>query len=200
MNPNLRFLDYPISAGMTHGARRWDRICDLLEEMPKSIRDMLASAHSASFIRGLYKLYKLPPEQGQTIAYAVLQVALGEKTLAQLSGRLAAKLPLPEDSAQKMAAEIEQDLMRPVRKDLERYWQRRPSSQPTRKASSFAKASSYAKASDDKSDDQPTLKELRPAGKSASRTGKYNGARNVLDLKKEQRPPTPPPMPRRGNS
>jgi hypothetical protein len=127
MNPNLRLFDYPIGAGMTRGARRWDQISTLVNKLPKSVRDMLASPQSASFIRGLTKAYKLSQEQGQTIAYAVLQVALGEKTVAQLSSVLSTEIPLPNDKAQKIAKEIEGDLFVPIMPELIKYLERKKS-------------------------------------------------------------------------
>jgi len=88
MNPNLKFLDYPISSGMAHGPERWAEITEVVEGTPRPILDMLAAPRTASFIRGLIKTYKLPPERGQFIAYAVLRVALGEKALTELSSAM----------------------------------------------------------------------------------------------------------------
>lgn len=127
MTLHLSFLGYPIGAGMVWGAQRWDQITELVNEVPKSVRGMITSPHSASFIRGLVKTYKLSPEKVPLIAYAVLQVALGEKTLAQLSSVLSTEVPLPNDKAQKIAKEIEEDLFAPIMSELTEYLERKKS-------------------------------------------------------------------------
>lgn len=105
---------YPIGAGMAQPPERWDEICELVNNTPKTIRTMLGSPHTAAFIRGLVKIHNLPLSQGLPIAYAVLQVALGEKTLAQLAGMLSSDLQIANDKAQTMAQDIERELFVPM--------------------------------------------------------------------------------------
>ena len=127
MNPSLSSLGYPIGAGMTRGEKRWEEISELMNEVPKAVRNMIASPYTASSIRGLVKTYMLPPEKRQVIAYAVLQVALGEKTIAQLSSILSTEIPLPNDKAQNMAKELEEDLLAPIMPEIAKYLKRKNS-------------------------------------------------------------------------
>lgn len=121
MNTEARWRTFPIGAGMAEGPERWAEITELVDQTPRSILDMLAAPRTASFIRGLIKAYKLPPEKGQFVAYAVLQVALGEKAVPALASMLAAGVQLPLDKAKRMAAEIEKDLFEPIGKELTKY-------------------------------------------------------------------------------
>lgn len=129
------------------------RFIDKLMDLPPKVFEVLNLPRTGSYLRGLVKNYRLSEEKSAVVAFAVLRVAIGEKTLAQLASLLSTELKLPNDKAQKMAKEIEKDLFGPVMKELEEYWQ--------------------------KKGDKPEDK----------------GARNILDLKQEKKPPAPPPMP-----
>jgi len=141
MNTEARWRTFPIGAGMAEGPERWAEITELVDQTPRSILDMLAAPRTASFIRGLVKTYKLPPEKGQFIAYSVLQVALGEKVLTQLSSVLAAEAQLGQDVAKRMADEIEKDLFEPIGEVLTNYLADRLKSAPVRRREGSAETS-----------------------------------------------------------
>lgn len=51
----------------------------------------------------------------------MVQIFVGEKNFAQLPAMLSTELQLPNDKAQKMAAEIEKDVFGPVRGELDEF-------------------------------------------------------------------------------
>lgn len=87
------------------------------------IRDVLYSTDTGAFVRGTAKTYTLAPEDAPKIAFAILEIAIGKKTFAQLPAVLSSELQLPMDKAQKMAGEIEKDLFGPVRNELNAFLQ-----------------------------------------------------------------------------
>jgi len=114
---------YPIGAGMAQPPERWQEIFTLADTAPKSVRDMIGSPHTAAFLRGLVKVYNLTTTQALPIAYAVLRVAIGEKTLAQLASMLSTDLKIANDKAQQMAQEIERELFVPIMLDYNKFIQ-----------------------------------------------------------------------------
>ncbi len=116
---------YPIGVGMAQSPERWEEICILFDKLPRGIRDVASSPRTAAFIRGLTKIYNLPLEQGPTIAYIVLQIMLGEKTLAQLPTLLSSDLKIANDKAQAIASEIEKELFGPIMLTYNQFMQTR---------------------------------------------------------------------------
>lgn len=98
----------------------------------RSVRDMITSSKSGAFIRGLTKTYNVPLEQAPRIALMILQIALGEKSLPQLTNLLSVELQIPNTMAQKMAGEIEQELFAPIMLELNQYLtqQQKPATAP----------------------------------------------------------------------
>lgn len=125
MPRSLSFETYPIGAGMAQPIERWDEICELVNLIPRSARNMISSPRTAAFIRGIAKTHNLQTEQGPSIAYAVLQVVLGEKTLAQLSSLLSSDLKIANDKAQAIASEIEKELFAPIMLEYNKFMQSR---------------------------------------------------------------------------
>lgn len=105
-------------------------------ETPKKVQDILFSNETSAFVRGLVKSYDIDINLSPKIALAILFIAIGEKTLAQLPAILSTELKLPNDKAQKMAVEIEKDVFGPVRGELEEFL--RQQSNPPRKVPSSA--------------------------------------------------------------
>ncbi len=97
-------------------------------DLPKEVRDILVAERTGAYIRGLASSYRLSVAGAQTIARIVLLVALKEKTLAQLPALLSAELKVANDAAQKMAKEIEDDLLAPVMNGLKEYWDKKKES------------------------------------------------------------------------
>lgn len=120
MDRMIGFKTYPIGAGMAQPAERWDQLSRLVDHTPQPLLDMVSSPQTAAFIRGVAKTYNLPAEQGITIAYAVLRVALGELKLPQLAQVVAKETGLAQTPATALAQEIEKELFVPVMTELSR--------------------------------------------------------------------------------
>jgi len=90
-------------------------------ELPMNVKAMAASPSTGAFVRGVAKNHDLPAEQSSLIALAILRVAVGDKTLAQLSSIFSGELRMPNDKAQQMAQEIEKELFAPVALELNQY-------------------------------------------------------------------------------
>lgn len=89
--------------------------------LPKNTYNLFSSARIGSYIVGLTKHHDLPLEKTSVISFLTLQVALGERTLAQLPAALSAELQVANDTAQKIAKEIENDLFTPIMMELNNY-------------------------------------------------------------------------------
>lgn len=152
----------PLGSVLTRPPVEQDRLIERSFTLPRSVKNLFVSEKTGAYIIGLAKAYKLSTGYAPVIAFIVLRVGFGDKTLAQLPSLLSTELKLPNDKAQAMAREIEQDLFGPVRKELEEYWRKGAG-----KMSPLVPEAMVGKA----------------------------GARNVLNLKEQKRPPVPPPMP-----
>src|SRR3989338_4077896 len=97
------------------------RYLALIFTMPEKIRSILFTAETASYIRGFLKAHDIPLNYTETLSISIICILTGEKTLAQLPAILSTELKLPNDKAQKMAAEIEKDVFGPVKKELDEF-------------------------------------------------------------------------------
>jgi hypothetical protein len=150
--------------------------------LPTAARQLMTSNQAGAFTRGLAKSYSLPVERAADIAFTIVKVALGKVSLAELPWALAATLKLPESQAQRMAYEIEQDLLAPIRQALEEYWQvQKAHSQPGKHIGSTR---------------MPSLG-LPALPGAAHSQGKIRSANPTLDVKAERKlPPAPPTLDR----
>ncbi|MBI4022511.1 MAG: hypothetical protein HY372_04065 [Candidatus Andersenbacteria bacterium] len=108
-----------------------------IAELPAPLKDLLTAENTGAFTRGLARAYGVAIARAPHIALLIVRLVLGRLPLAKLPGVLATELSLPDDQARRMAAEIERDLLGPVRAELEQYWQTpaRPTSPGLRGAS-----------------------------------------------------------------
>lgn len=100
------------------------RRAQLREKFSKTrggVRQLLLSQESISFLRGLTRTHNLPEERVPKLALGVLYVALGEWPLSNLAAGLSSTMGLPNDVAQKAAAEIEKELFAPVMLELNEF-------------------------------------------------------------------------------
>jgi hypothetical protein len=93
-------------------------------ELPQGVSEIVFAPRTGAYLRGLVSSYKLPLTKSHLIALAIVRLFIGKKSLAQLPGILSTELGLANDAAQKMASEIEDDLLAPVMGDLKKYWAR----------------------------------------------------------------------------
>jgi len=118
----------PLGAVLTRPSTEQDRLIERSFTLPRSVKNLFISERTGAYIIGLAKAYELSTDHAPVIAFIVLRVGFGDNILAQLPSLLSTELKLPNDKAQKMAREIEEDLFGPVRKELEEYWRKNPPS------------------------------------------------------------------------
>ncbi len=135
--------------------------------LPKKIQDVLFSDDTGAYVRGLGKSYDISEELQPTIAFAILELALGKKTFEKLPENLSTELKLPSDKAQKMTAEIEHDLFAPIKEELDAFLKR-----GTSKKSPSAPVTAQPPSNTQQPNKQTTAPKPKPAQ-----------AQNVLDLK-----------------
>jgi len=90
-------------------------------QVPSSLKQIIFSMRSAAYIDGLTKSYDLAESKGISIAFVMLRVLIGDIALAKLAATLSSELQIPNDKAQRMAQEIEHDLIGPVAGELNHY-------------------------------------------------------------------------------
>ncbi len=90
-------------------------------KVPPSLKRLASSPKTGAYLRGLAKAHNVPEGTSSIIAFAVLEVALGKLSLAQLAATLSSRIRIANDKAQKIAKEIEHDLIGPVAADLNKY-------------------------------------------------------------------------------
>lgn len=112
------YLSTPIGSLVNRSPEEESRYLDLVGRLPKSLSRMVFSGVTGSFLRGLAKDFGVSPEQSPKLAFAVLQIAVGEVPLAKLGSTLSGELKLPNDKAQAVAREIEKELFTPVMLEL----------------------------------------------------------------------------------
>lgn len=152
-----------------------------LSKLPGSVRDLAVSPKTGAFVRGLVKQFQLRQDLATTVAFAIWRVLAGNTALAQLPALLSTELKIANDKAQKIAQEIERDLLAPVALELNQYL-----AQQKKKTGSIA----------DKLAEQPRPAAIRPQTTTPRFPRKPATPPNILNLKDNKKPPTPPPIPR----
>lgn len=94
---------------------------DRLVEMPPGLADLLMAPKTGAFLRGIVRNAIIDLAKAPDLAYIVLKVGMGEVLMAKLAATISGLLQLPNDKAQKMAAELEHDLFAPVAVELNQY-------------------------------------------------------------------------------
>ena len=164
---------------------------DRLMVIPKSVRAVAFSLKTGAYLGGLSKTYGIPENNVPLLSFLVLQILIGEKTFPQLSAMLSTDLKLPNDKAQKMAQEIERDLIVPIAGDLNRYL-----AEKNKKKGSM---SEKMRSSEVQTADQVrSTKKAAPPTSAPSRRQSRPAAnpQNILDLNKNRPGPKPPRIPR----
>lgn len=88
---------------------------------PKAVQPILFRPRTSAFVTGLVRTHNLKEAQGDSVAFLILRVGVGELALSQLGAALSSEAQLANDEAQKIATEIERDLFAPVAIELNRY-------------------------------------------------------------------------------
>lgn len=91
------------------------------DTLPEELKQLIKSPKTGAFVRGLLRNYQITVPAAATLAFRILQICFGEKSLMQLPSMLSMDLKLANDKAQKMAAEIERDLLAPVALELNQF-------------------------------------------------------------------------------
>ena len=156
---SITLNDVPIGSLVELSDQEREGYLGLVFTVPSGAREVLFSDKTSAFVRGLVKNYNIQEAGRQAISLAILKVVIGKISFVQLPSVLSTEAKLPNDQAQKIAKEIEADLLKPVRAELDEFWAKR-------------------------NEDKPIME--------AEKRAAEGGARNVLNLKKEQKPPAPP--------
>lgn len=82
------------------------------------VQNILFSQEIGVYIQSLARDYGLQPNQAVTISYLVLRVAIGELELAQLPSALSSETKLPTPQASKLASDIENEILAPIKGEL----------------------------------------------------------------------------------
>lgn len=98
--------------------KRWAQLSDRFYEAEGQVLEVLVSDRTGAFLRGLARTHNIPDDDVPKLATSVLYVALGEWPLANLAAGLSSTMGLPNDKAQKVAAEIEKELFAPITLEL----------------------------------------------------------------------------------
>lgn len=137
------------------------------QEIPVKIKNLLSAMQTGAYIRGIAKEFQLPDETASRLAYTVLRIGIGKITLAAFASTLSTELKLPNDKAQKMAAEIQKDLFDPIMPELNAYLAKKK---------------------------QEATGIMQHGRENVEREA--GGAKNVLDLRTVPQPPKPPQIPK----
>ncbi len=128
----------PIGSLITLPEGQRSHYISLVVELPDAVRSVIFSTETGAYLRGLAKNYQLAPERSSIIALAFVRVAVGELSIAKLASELSTKLPLPNDKANRIAREMEQDLFIPVQQELGEHWAKQRKEGPARQAETKA--------------------------------------------------------------
>lgn len=165
----LVFTSVPINSIMAIPAERRHDYLVAGMSTSDAVRQMLLSPRTGAYLRGLAKSHQLPEKTAVTIAFVVLQAAIGEVPVGKISALLASHLQLPLDRTQKLATELERDLFAPLALEIKQQKQAVQQTQATTAQSAATKAGAR---------NVLNLKRQPPATVT-------------------RRPPTPPPLPPR---
>lgn len=187
MDQLLSLKSIPIGSILTRPESEDKRLLAGVKALSSGLNKLISAESTGAFIRGIEKSYDLPLGSAPKVAFSVLLITLGERSLAQLPALFSTELKIANDKAQQMAREIERDLFAPVALELNQY---------------LAKQKKLA------TPPQPSPG-LRPAGtprrsplQPTATPGESRFPRtpapmpNILNLKDKRQPPAPPPIPR----
>lgn len=181
MSQNSKFSNTFIESLTSCAEEERLRYLQLLFQVPEKVRTLIFARETPSFIKGLLRSYDVPGSNIDAVSLSIIRVFVGEKSLAQLPAILSTELKLPNDKAQKMAAEIEKDVFWPVKVELDEFLRQQK-----------AKAGSIAG-------------KLSATPQTPSRSPSYEGEKtrpapriqNVLNLKEINAPKRPTALPGR---
>lgn len=121
MNNTIIDKTIPLKSMLLRPETEQQKLLEDSFELPKSVRLMIISPNTGSYVRGLTKHHQIPEGTTPKVAFAILQIALGIKQLSQLASMLSSEIQVSNEKAQKMAQEIEKDLFSPIMPELESY-------------------------------------------------------------------------------
>lgn len=111
-------------------SNRREQLMERFYETAGHVRELLVSERTVSYLRGAARTHNIPDEQVPKLALGVLYVALGEWPLSNLAAGLSSTMGIPNDVAQKAAAEIEKELFGPVMLELNEFLAKQRQSGP----------------------------------------------------------------------
>ncbi len=121
MDNTTNYKSTPIGSLIIKSSEEAEGYTHRMEGMPPVLTKIIFSPNTGAYVRGLSRTYNISEEFQPYIAFAILEITVGEKTFAQLATILSSVLQLPSDEAQKMAIEIEHDIFGPVKNELQNF-------------------------------------------------------------------------------
>jgi hypothetical protein len=91
--------------------------------LPARVRTHLSSEAAEEKLRAVLQRHQLPAERGSGVAAGLFYTVTALRDFSLLPDLLASILELPADEAQALARDVEQEVLAPVKKDIEQYWQ-----------------------------------------------------------------------------
>lgn len=155
-----------------------------LHALPKILFDIAISPKTGSYLRGVEKTHGLASNAAPLIAYQILKILTGQASLSYLPAVLSTQLKIANDKAHSIANEIEKDIIAPIALPLNHYLAQKK--QQSGAGKSMAEKLQTSPPPAQKQGPAPIVKRgapLRP--------------QNVLNLRDQKRPPSPPPIPRK---
>lgn len=128
----------PFGSILTRPIDEQATLLEMVFSLPTNTRMMVTSPKTSAYVRGLARAHQLSINQAWQMAFDILIVTLGIKSLAQLPSLLSTDLQLSNEKAQALAKEIEQDLFTPIILELNNYLSR-IKSQRAQKAEQIAR-------------------------------------------------------------
>ena len=113
--------------------QRSNHINNILK-LPKNASNILFSPATGAYIRGLTKSHNLPTEHAPIIALIIVRLVTREITIDQLPSIISTEVKTPNDKAQRIAKEIEEDLLGPIKEELEEFWNQQKQEEPVNEA------------------------------------------------------------------
>lgn len=153
----IEYNSIPLGSVVTVPQAEGEQYVAGLFELPQTARKFMVSTRTGAFVRGLTKAYRLEQIKAPIIALSILKIGIGKIPLSGLGAHLSGQLRLPNDKAQKMAREIEQDLFGPVRQELEAYWAKDKKEKPAAQAQAKAEESGVNNVLNLKKESQPPV-------------------------------------------
>ena len=119
----MEIQDYksvPIGSLLTLEKEKQEQLRELFFNVPDKVRGMLAANKTGSFLVGSLRSYNVPLSYAPKVALLVFMIGVGIKSLQNVASELKS-IGIPQDAANNLSREIEQELFAPVALEYNQY-------------------------------------------------------------------------------